>query len=283
MPTTSHIHPAAHVDPQAEIHPSARIGPGATVGPRVRIAEDVTLRPGAHIVQDAAIAAGCDIHPGAVVGGDPQDLKYNPSHHAAVEIGPGCVIREGATISRGAGDAGPTRLGAGCYLMAAAHIGHNCQIASNVIIANGACLAGHVRVAQGCFISALALIHQFVDIGEMCMFQGGAGVGQHVPPYCLIAHGPNTGVLGLNRVGLKRSGRFSKGDLDNLKTAFRLIYRKRDQTDWTLESALAQAEETATGPAAEAFLAFIRAAIAQGPPRARGLLGPAELARATRD
>ena len=279
MPTTSHIHPAAHVDPEADVHPSARIGPGATVGPRVAIAEDVVLRPGAHIVQDASIAAACDIHPGAVIGGDPQDLKYDPSQPAAVEIGPGCVIREGATVSRGAGDAGPTRLGAGCYLMAAAHVGHNCQIAGNVIIANGACLAGHVRVGQGCFISALALIHQFVDIGEMCMLQGGAGVGQHVPPFCLVAHGPNTGVLGLNRVGLRRSGRFSRDELDHLKTAFRLVYRRRSQPDWTLESALDQAEAATTGPAAAQFTAFIRAAMRAPAPRARGVLGPADLAR----
>jgi len=283
MPAAANVHPAAHVDDDAEIHPSASVGPGAFVGPRVTIGENVTLRAGAQVVQDATIGAGCDLHPGAVVGGDPQDLKYDPSQSARVELGAGCVVREGATVSRGAGDAGPTTLGAGCYLMAQAHVGHNCRIGDRVIIANGACLAGHVRVGAGCFISALSLLHQFIDIGEMCMLQGGAGVGQHVPPFCLVAHGPNTGVLGLNRVGLRRSGRFTREELDHLKTAFRHVYRRREEPDWTLDRAIEEAGGATSGAAAGAFLAFCRAAMAHSPPRARGLLGPASLSRAARE
>ncbi len=270
MPTT---HAAAHIDPTAEIAENVTIGPAAYIGPRCVVGAGCVIHPGAYLLRDATLSENVHVYPGAVVGGEPQDLKFDLSQPAAVEIGAGTVIREHATVNLGALDPAPTRVGAKCMLMEGAHVGHNSQIADNVIIANGAKLAGHVRVETGCFISALSLLHQFVDVGELCMFQGYAGVSQHVPPYCLVVAGPNVGVNGLNRVGLKRSGRFTNEDLNQIKECYRLYYRERSRAGWTQENAMQRMTETATEPGAKNFVSFITRARALEAPRAKGVIG----------
>lgn len=275
--TLTDIHKDAFVHPDADVHPSATVGPGAYVGPRCTIGEGAVLHPAARVLQDARVGPGAEIYPGAVVGGAPQDLRFEDDQPAAVEIGAQTVIRENATVSRGTLDPAPTRLGQRCMLMEGAHVGHNAQIAEDVVIANAAKLAGHVRVARGCFISALSLIHQFVDIGELCMLQGYAGVGQHVPPYCLVAAGANAGVVSLNRVGLKRAGRFSENELAQLKACYRLYYRSRSNDGWSQERALDAMRDAATTPAPRNFVAFIETSLVSPAPRARGVIGPRRL------
>jgi len=271
----SAIHPAAHIDPTAQLAPDVRVGPGAVVGPRCSLAEGCVLHPGAYVLRDATLGERVEVYPGAVVGGAPQDLKFDDSQPAGVEIGAGTVIRENATVSLGTLDPQPTRVGASCMLMEGAHVGHNSQLADHVIIANSAKLAGHVRVGERCFISALALVHQFVDIGELCMFQGYAGVSMHIPPFVLVGAGANAGVVGLNRVGLKRSGLYKADDLAQIKDCFKRYYRGRDRAGWASDEALAEMRELATLPGAERFVGFIEAALAQVAPRARGVIGPA--------
>jgi UDP-N-acetylglucosamine acyltransferase len=67
-------------------------------------------------------------------------------------------------------------------------------------------------------------VHQFCRIGRLAMVGGHARVVQDVPPYMLI-DGQTGCVVGLNVVGLRRSGH-SADDIAELKAAYRVIYRR---------------------------------------------------------
>jgi UDP-N-acetylglucosamine acyltransferase len=84
------------------------------------------------------------------------------------------------------------------------------------------------------------------------MVGGLARVRQDVPPFVTI-DGGTTMVVGLNRVGLKRAG-YSASELDQLKSAYRLIYRSGLPWDEMIETL---EQEYSEGPAAE-FAVFFR-------------------------
>jgi UDP-N-acetylglucosamine acyltransferase len=71
-------------------------------------------------------------------------------------------------------------------------------------------------------------------------------VRQDVPPFVTI-DGGSTMVVGLNRVGLRRAG-FSAAELDQLKSAYRVIYRSGLPWEEMLDTLRTQFTE---GPAAE--------------------------------
>jgi UDP-N-acetylglucosamine acyltransferase len=63
------------------------------------------------------------VHPFAVLGGDPQYLKFDRAHRPGVRIGAGTVIREHVTINRSIHAGGFTTVGENCFFMAASHVG----------------------------------------------------------------------------------------------------------------------------------------------------------------
>src|SRR4029077_17563167 len=131
---------------------------------------------------------------------------------------------EHATLHRAMKEGTATIVGDGNFLMAGVHIAHDCHIGNNVIFANNALLAGHVTVDDRAFISGAVGIHQFCRIGRLAMVGAHAKVVQDVPPFVTI-DGITGCVVGLNLVGLRRSG-YSSDDIIQLKTAYRLIYRR---------------------------------------------------------
>ncbi|MDI6757470.1 MAG: acyl-ACP--UDP-N-acetylglucosamine O-acyltransferase [Endomicrobiia bacterium] len=214
------IHPAAIVDKTAEIDASVTIGAYAVIGPGVFIGKDTTV--GHHAwIENSRIGSDNRIYPYAVVGAQPQDLKYAGAK-TEVKIGNSCVIREFSTVHRATAPSAPTRIGDHCYLMAGTHLGHDSILGDNVIIANGTQLAGHVEVAEGVVMSALVGIHQFVRVGRLVMIGGGAMVSQDIPPF-VQAQGDRAKLVGLNLVGLKRK-RFTSETISEIKSAFRSIF-----------------------------------------------------------
>ncbi len=242
----------------------AHVGPHCSVGPRTR------LRERSMLVSHTTLGAGNDVHPNAVLGGDPQDLKFRGDPPGRLLVGDENVFREGVTVSRSVGEEIPTRVGAGTYWMANAHAGHNVQIGDRVILANGVCLAGHVRVGAGCFLGGNAVAHQFTDIGELVMLQGLSGIGMHAPPY-LILSGVNE-AAGVNVVGLRRSGRFTAHEITEAREFYRMVLHDRRRT---LAAALDEARARPWGSAASAMLAFIEHALTFPPPRRRGVVAGA--------
>jgi UDP-N-acetylglucosamine acyltransferase len=160
------------------------------------------------------------VHPFAVVGGDPQDLSFDPATGSGVRIGARTVIREHVTIHRATKADSWTEVGAGCFLMVACHVAHDCRLADKVIMANVALLAGHVQIGEGAFVGGSAGAHQFVRIGEGAMIAGAARVIRDVPPFTMMAERDE--VVGLNVVGLRRRG-LPRQTVDELKRAFRVV------------------------------------------------------------
>lgn len=197
------------------IHPSAVIEEGAVIG------DGCEIHAGAVIRRHAVLGERVVVHPYAVVGGDPQHLKFDLATPTGVRVGDGTVIREHATINRATRPGENTVVGARCFLMANAHVGHDCVVADDVVLANNVMLAGHVEVGSFTFVGGGAAVHQFCRIGEGVMVGGMGGVGYDVPPFTMVAE--RNELIGLNLVGLKRRG-FSREAIREIKEAFRLVY-----------------------------------------------------------
>ena len=198
----------------ADIHPTAVIEDGARLG------------AGCRIHAHAVITRRCDlgdqvvVHPFAVLGGDPQDLSFDPRVESRVHIGARTVIREHVTVNRATKPDAATRIGADCFLMTACHVAHDCQIGDRVVIANAVLMGGHVRVGDRTFLGGGAVIHQFCRIGAGVMIGGGARISGDVAPYCLATE--RNALIGLNVVGLRRTG--IKGDVfREIKRAFHAV------------------------------------------------------------
>lgn len=180
------------------ISPSAIIEPGAQLG------RDVRVMAGAVVTRWARLGDGVVVHHGAVVGGDPQYLKFDPDTPSHVDVGPGSVIREHVTLNRSIHPGQATRVGARCFLMACSHVAHDCVVGDDVVLANNALLAGHVAIDAFSFVGGGAAIHQFCRIGAVAMVAGLARITRDVAPFTMVAERDE--LIGLNLVGLKRRG-----------------------------------------------------------------------------
>ena len=222
---TTLIHPTAMIHPQAEVHPTVQVGAYAMIGAKVKVGAGTTI--GSHVVLEGWTEIGerNDIFPGAAIGLEPQDLKYDGAD-SLVKIGDDNRIREYVTINRATGEGEATILGNGNLLMAYAHVGHNCVIGDQVIITNSVSLGGHVRIESQARIGGVAGVHQFVQIGRLAMIAGMSRVIRDVPPYMLVEGYPLR-VRSLNQVGLQRAGLATDEEktLQVLKKAFRILYR----------------------------------------------------------
>ena len=196
------------------IHPTAIVEDGAQLG------VGCVIHSHAIVTRHCVLGDGVVVHPFAVVGGDPQDLSFDPATRSGVRIGARTVIREHVTIHRATKADSWTEVGAGCFLMVACHVAHDCRLADKVIMANVALLAGHVQIGEGAFVGGSAGAHQFVRIGEGAMIAGAARVIRDVPPFTMMAERDE--VVGLNVVGLRRRG-LPRQTVDELKRAFRVV------------------------------------------------------------
>lgn len=180
------------------IHPSAFVEPGAELG------EDVEVMAGAVVTRWARLGDRVVVHPGAVIGGDPQFLAFDRSTVSYVHVGAGTAVREHVTLNRSIHSGQATTVGARCFLMAGSHVGHDCAVADDVVLANQVLLAGHVAVEAFSFVGGGAGIHQFCRVGAVAMVAGLARITRDVPPYTMVAERDD--LIGLNLLGLKRRG-----------------------------------------------------------------------------
>jgi UDP-N-acetylglucosamine acyltransferase len=246
------IHPSAIVDPEAELGQGVVVGPWSIVGPRVEIGDGTEIRSHVLIERDTTVGVDCQIHQGAVLGTDPQDLKFR-GEETVLTVGDRTVIREYATLNRGTADLRQTVVGDNCLLMAYSHVAHDCQIGNNVVLSNAVNMAGHVFIEDWAIIGGLTAIHQFVRIGAHAFVGGASRTSQDVPPYTKAAGSPMK-LYGLNSIGLDRRG-FSQEVRQGLKRAYRIIF----QSSLPLTQALDQAEaECRHIPEALHFISFVR-------------------------
>jgi len=228
-----HVEPTAVVDPHAELDDDVRIGPFCVVGPKVRIGRGTQLINSVTIMGRVTIGQHNRIFPGAVLGGEPQDISYRGSDTEVV-IGDDNVIREGVTINRGTEkEDGVTTLGSDSFIMAGCHIAHDCRVGSRVIMANATLLGGHVHVQDDATISGGVAVHHFTTIGSFSFTGGLSRVLHDVPPY-MLAEGNPSRPRCINIVALKRND-FTSDTIRALAEAHRLIYRAKVGLDHARE------------------------------------------------
>ena len=245
------VHPTAIVDESARIGAGVSVGPYTVIGPNVEIGENTRVGPHVFIERDTTIGRDCAIHKGAVLGTDPQDLKFGGEQTFLI-IGAQTTIREYATLNRGTAAHGKTEVGTQCLLMSYSHVAHDCVLGDHVIVSNAVNMGGHVTIGDWAIVGGLTAIHQFVRIGAHAFVGGAARVQKDVPPYVKAAGSP-LALYGLNSVGLQRRG-FSEAVRSDLKKAYRLLFASSYNVSQALERARG---ELAPSPEVELFLSFI--------------------------
>ena len=244
------IHPTAIVDRRATIDPTADVGPYVVIdgpveiGPRTRIAS--------HAVVLGRTILGADnvVHAGAVLGDEPQDLKYDGAP-TGLRVGDRNVVREHAVLHRATTPDTWTIVGDDNFLMTNTHVAHNCTIGDRVILATGAMLGGNVTVGDQAFVSGNCVVHQFVRVGRLSIMRGLSRTSRDIPPFA-IADGTHV-VRGVNRIGLRRAG-FDAARIRAIVNAFRVLFGMRVN----LREAIARVEAEFPTPDVAELLAFIR-------------------------
>jgi UDP-N-acetylglucosamine acyltransferase len=248
---SARIHPTAIVSPDAQLGDGVTVGPWAIIGESCVVGDECEIAARAVLERSVQLGDGVRIGIGSVIGGDPQDLKFQ-GEHTTVEIGDGTVVREYATINRGTSQSFKTTVGRNCFIMTYVHLAHDCHVGDGVIISNGTQLAGHITVEDRATISGLCAIHQFVKIGTHSFVGGASRVPQDIPPY-LKAVGNPIRLYGLNSVGLQRAN-FDPAVLRELKRAYRLFFRSELNVSQAMERANTELE---LFPEVRHFLSFV--------------------------
>jgi UDP-N-acetylglucosamine acyltransferase len=227
------VHPTAIIHPDARLAQDVEVGPFCTIEQDVEIGAGSRLDPYAQVLRYTRVGQNCRIHSQAVIGGEPQDMKFR-GEPSTLEIGDNTVIREFVTIHRGTeGGGGVTRVGNSCLLMAYVHVAHDCILGDHVILSNAAMLAGHVVIGSHAVVGGMTGVHQFVHIGEHAFVGAMSGLPQDVPPY-LLASGSRARLHGPNIIGLRRHG-FSQEFLNALRSCYRRIFRSETPRRQALE------------------------------------------------
>lgn len=217
------ISPLANVSPHAKIGNNVTISPFATVEDKVEIGDNTWIGPNTVIMNYTKIGQNCKIFPGAVIGAEPQDLKFK-GEESTVEIGDNTTIREFVTIHRGTLDKMTTKVGNNCLIMAYVHIAHDCIIGNNVILANNVALSGHIVVEDYAIVEGMSAAQQFITIGKHAFVAGASLIRKSVPPYVRCAREPLQ-YIGVNVVGLTRRG-FTPEQIKQIEDIYRIIYVK---------------------------------------------------------
>lgn len=217
------IHPLACVSPKAILGDNVEVGPYAFIDDNVKIGDNCKIHPHANILSYVTMGNNCEVFPGAVVGGTPQDLKFD-GEITYVEIGNYVTIRECATINRGtkASGKGVTKVGDHTLIMSYVHVAHDCRVGNHCILVSYVGIAGETDIDDWAIIGGNSSVHQFSHIGTHAMVGGCAAVNKDVPPYSISGRNPIC-YAGINIVGLRRRG-FDSDVIRNIKDIYDTIY-----------------------------------------------------------
>lgn len=245
------VHPTAIVDGGANLGAAVEVGPYAVIGPGVSVGRGTRI--GAHVVieRDTTIGEDCRIHSGAVLGGDPQDLKYG-GEASRLQIGDRTVLRECVTVNRGTAASGLTAIGSDCLLMAYVHVAHDCMIGDHVVLSNAVNMGGHILIEDWAVVGGITAIHQFARIGRHAILGGASAARKDVPPFMKAAGNPAE-LYGLNTLGLERRG-FPEDVRRELRRAYRILFQSKLNVGQALERARAELRPL---PEVEHLLDFI--------------------------
>lgn len=218
------IHPTALISPGAQIAPNVTIGPYSIIGENVRIAQGTSIASHVTIEGWTEIGERNQIGAGAIIGGLPQDLKFN-GEISKVFIGNDNIIREYVTINRGTrGGGGKTCIGNNNVIMISAHVGHDVLIGNHNIISNTVAIGGHVVIEDWVTVGALCGLHQFIKLGRMSMVGALSLITKDVCPYALVSGNPAK-LYGINVERLRRRG-YSSEAKSCIKRVYKTLFHK---------------------------------------------------------
>ena len=250
-----YIHPTAIIDKSAQLAQGVKIGPYSIIGKNVTIGENTEIDSNVCIDSFTDIGSNCRIFHGAVLGKEPQDLKFK-KEETYLKIGNGNVIREFVTMHRATGEGNSTIVGDNNYIMGYVHVAHNCCLGSGILVSNASSFAGHIQIEDKAVIGGMTGVHQFVRIGKLAMVGGCARIVKDVPPFSTVTSSPAR-FYGLNVIGLRRHG--IPSDVRNtLKKAYMILRKKSRAAAIGEILTLTQSEEL------EHLLAFIQAPSLRG-------------------
>jgi len=217
----SKISPLAIIEEGATIGENVEIAPHCFISSQTSIGDGTTIAQGACIYGNTTIGKNNKIFSHAVLGSQPQDLKF-AGEDVELIIGDNNTIREFTLFNPGTkGGGSKTVIGSNNLFMGYVHIGHDVIIGDYCILANAATLAGHVEMGSFVVIGGMTPIHQFVKIGDYAMIAGASALAQDIPPFCM-AEGNRASLRGLNLTGLRRN--LDRLDIDALKATYRDLF-----------------------------------------------------------
>lgn len=254
------------IHPQAAIHPSAKIADNVSIGAFSVIEENVSIDEGTvvgpHVVINGHTKIGKNnrFYQFSSIGEENQDKKYQGEPTKTV-IGDNNVIRESCTIHRGTvQDKGETRIGNGNLLMAYTHIAHDCVLGDHITIANSTNLAGHVIIGDWAILGGFAGIHQFCQIGDHAFIGLRSTVTQDIAPFVLYA---DSAPRSVNTEGLRRRN-FSADDINLIRNAYRIIYRKGLRIEQVIDELLELSDSSEHIQTLVKFIAKSKRGLARG-------------------
>lgn len=212
------------MDTKAEIADDVEVGPFCFIEGDVVIGSGCRLDSHVTIKSNTTIGSNNIIAQGVILGGDPQDRKYQ-GEPTYLKIGDNNVLREYVTMHRATGEGKSTVVGNDCYIMAYSHLGHNVTVHDHVTIANSAGISGHVTIEELVTIGGMVGIHQWVRVGKVAMVGGFTKLTRDVPPYIMV-EGPDEEIRDINAVGLRRIGVGSTDRLA-LHKAAKLLFKSQ--------------------------------------------------------
>jgi len=225
------IHPTSVIGPDVELAAGVDIGPFCLLDGKIRVGARTRLIGHVTILGITELGADNVLHPGAVIGDEPQDLTYTGVARK-VKIGDRNVFREYTTVHRGSEHGDVTIIGDDNFMMQNAHVAHDCRVGNSTIIAGGALLAGWVELGDRALVSGNCVVHQYTRIGRLAMMRGLSRTSRDVPPFCIM-DGTHT-LRGINLVGLKRAGIPSKS-IHALRHAFTTLFGTRQNLKLAIE------------------------------------------------
>lgn len=230
----SKIHPTAVIDERAQLAEDVEIGPYAVVDGPVRLGRGTKLHTHATVMGHTTLGEENVVFPGAVIGAEPQDLKYEGSV-TTVEIGDRNKFREHVTVHPGTVQGGSrTVVGSGGLFMVGSHIAHDCIVGDGVILANHVLLAGHVTVHDGAIMNGASACHHFTTIGRLAYIGGLSTLTQDVHPFTIVEGHPSR-TRGANTVGMQRAGLPEESIRRVKRAVYALFLSSKENTEQAIQ------------------------------------------------
>ncbi|HON45694.1 MAG TPA: acyl-ACP--UDP-N-acetylglucosamine O-acyltransferase [Planctomycetota bacterium] len=215
------IHPTAIIGNNVIVDPSNDIGPYVIIEENVQLGKNNRIMAHAFLGQGTMLGDGNKIHPGAAIGGIPQDINFKEDIKTHVLMGNDNIFREHCTVHRSTNPQHPTTIGNSSFFMCGSHIAHDCIVGNHVIMANDTAMGGHVKIQDRVFIGGGSMIHQFCQIGALTMIAGNSRISMDVPPFVIA--GELNQVWGINRVGLNRAN-LQQETIKEIREVYRMYF-----------------------------------------------------------